>query len=80
MSKFLILIGIILSYALGFSISSIIVEHWVLFWEYGWTWNWVTVPPFIMWSIFFDNILPIAIIGLGIAVIVFIIGLYGLTQ
>ena len=73
------LIGLVLAYAIAFVISSTIVQSWILFWEYGYVWNTLTVPPMLMWDIFFNNIPIISIIGLVIAIVIFIIGLYMLN-
>ena len=60
-------------YVVAFLISWGIVESWVLFWEYGWIWNETTVPPLVLWDIFFTNISLIAIIALFITPVAFII-------
>ena len=73
------LISLVLAYAIAFVISSAIVQSWILFWEYGWVWNTLTVPPMLMWDIFFNNIPIISIIGLVIAIVIFIIGLFMLN-
>jgi hypothetical protein len=73
------LIGLVLSYAAAFVLSSAIVQSWILFWDYGYIWNTLTVPPMLMWDIFFSNIPIISIIGLGIAIVIFLIGLFMLN-
>lgn len=64
MGKILEYFGIlIIIFAVAFGVSSGIVEGWVLFWEYGWIYNDVTVPPMVLWDIFFSNILIIVIMA-----------------
>jgi ABC-type phosphate/phosphonate transport system permease subunit len=67
------LLGIVVCFVIGFLVASGIVEAWVLFWNYGWIWNEYTVPPMVLWDIFFTNIITILIIAGVITVIAFIL-------
>ena len=66
-------LGICGCFIVGFLISWGIVEAWVLFWDYGWIYNELTVPPMILWDIFLTNIITIVIIGAIIAIIAMIL-------
>ena len=64
---------------IGFLAAWGIVEGWVLFWDYGWIYNEVTVPPLVVWDIFSSNILIICVLGSFLAgVIIFLfVGFFG---
>ena len=69
----LLLKMILFSYPLAFSIMAGLVEGWVLFFEYGWQWNELTVPPLVLWDIFLSNIMLIAVTSIFISfVLIFI--------
>lgn len=76
--EYLVIIGV--SFAIAFGISWGIVESWVLFWDFGWIWNEVTVPPMVVWDIFFSNIITILILASVITVFVVIIILYSVNN
>ena len=57
-----VLIGIVFILLASFGAASGIVESWVLFFEYGWIYNEVTVPPLVLWHIFFTNMPMILIL------------------
>jgi len=50
------ILAFIICFPVAFLVSWGVVEGWVLFWEYGHIWNETTVPPLVIWDIFFDNI------------------------
>ena len=76
--EYLVIIGI--SFGVAFGISWGIVESWVLFWGFGWIWNEVTVPPMVIWDIFFSNIITILILASVITIFVVIIILYSVNN
>ena len=55
-------LGFLISLLVGFLIAWGIVEAWVLFWDFGWIWNTLTVPPLVLWNIFAINLIPIFIV------------------
>ncbi len=64
---------------IGFLASWGIVEAWVLFWDYGWVWNKTTVPPLVLWNIFFTNIILICVLAgiLAGVILAVLVGYYG---
>jgi len=67
--EYLIILGI--SLGISFGISWGLVEAWVMFFEYGWIWNELTVPPLVIWDIFFSNIHVIIIMASILTTIIF---------
>jgi len=81
MNKILqVLVAFVTCYIVAFLISWGIVEGWIIFWEYGRIYNETTIPPLIMWDIFFENISLIAIIALFISPVVFVVIYYFLNR
>jgi len=71
--KIKMILLILVIYPISFLVIWGIVEGWVLFWDYGWTWNEMTVPPLVTWDIFFKHIQFIAITALICTPIIVII-------
>jgi len=71
------ILAILVIFPIAFLVSWGIVEGWVLFWEYGWIYNELTVPPLVLWDIFFTNIVQILILACILTpIVIVIIGLY----